>query len=206
MKKLIQYICYKIYAIGEAQYSARNGRIRRRLFETMATLDPTAVMEKGFSILNHQNDPSKLRVGANSHLRCEVMLSRQGGEVIIGDNCFIGDNSKLWSAKKITIGNRVLISHNVNIHDNISHPLESKERHMDFMNLFSNGPESNGNVRADEIVIEDDAWIGFNATILKGVTIGKGAIIGADTIVMDDVPPYAIVVNNIEQRIIKYTT
>ena len=46
------------------------------------------------------------------------------------------------------------------------------------------------------IVIEDDVWIGFNATILKGVKIGKGAIIGASTIITKDVPPYAIMVGS----------
>jgi acetyltransferase-like isoleucine patch superfamily enzyme len=46
------------------------------------------------------------------------------------------------------------------------------------------------------IVIEDDVWIGFNATILKGVTICKGAIIGAATVITKDVPPYAIMVGN----------
>jgi acetyltransferase-like isoleucine patch superfamily enzyme len=51
------------------------------------------------------------------------------------------------------------------------------------------------------IVIEDDVWIGFNATVLKGVTIGRGAIIGASTVVTKDVPPYAIVVGNPQRQI-----
>jgi acetyltransferase-like isoleucine patch superfamily enzyme len=46
------------------------------------------------------------------------------------------------------------------------------------------------------IVIEYDVWIGFNALIMKGVTLGKGAIIGAATMITKDVPPYAIMVGN----------
>jgi acetyltransferase-like isoleucine patch superfamily enzyme len=42
------------------------------------------------------------------------------------------------------------------------------------------------------ITIEDDVWIGVNAVILKGVTIGKGAIIGAGAVVTKFVPPYEI--------------
>lgn len=48
----------------------------------------------------------------------------------------------------------------------------------------------------DRIMIEDDVWIGANAIILKGVTIGKGAIVGAGAVVKKDVPAYAIVGGN----------
>jgi len=46
------------------------------------------------------------------------------------------------------------------------------------------------------IVIEDDVWIGFGATVMKGVTIGSGAIIGAAAVITKDVPPFAIMVGN----------
>jgi maltose O-acetyltransferase len=45
-------------------------------------------------------------------------------------------------------------------------------------------------------VIEDDVWIGFNSTILKGVTIGKGAVVGAGSVVTKDVAAYTIVAGN----------
>ncbi len=44
-----------------------------------------------------------------------------------------------------------------------------------------------------DIVIGSDVWIGFEAVILSGVTIGDGAIIGARALVTKDVPPYAVV-------------
>lgn len=47
-----------------------------------------------------------------------------------------------------------------------------------------------------DIIIEDDVWIGLNATIMGGVKIGKGAIVGACSVVTKDVPPYSIVVGN----------
>jgi acetyltransferase-like isoleucine patch superfamily enzyme len=61
------------------------------------------------------------------------------------------------------------------------------------------------NIGEAEIIIGNDVWIGFNSTILKGVTIGDGAIIGANTVVTKDVPPFAVAVGN-PPRIIKYTT
>lgn len=52
-------------------------------------------------------------------------------------------------------------------------------------------PKSKGNV-----VIGHDVWIGMDALILSGVTIGDGAVIGAKSVVTKDVPPYAIVAGN----------
>lgn len=47
--------------------------------------------------------------------------------------------------------------------------------------------------RKGDIVIGNDVWIGYEAVVLSGVTIGDGAIIGTRAVVTKDVPPYAIV-------------
>ena len=44
-----------------------------------------------------------------------------------------------------------------------------------------------------DVIIEEDVWVGANVTILKGVTIGKSSIIAAGALVIKDVPPYSIV-------------
>lgn len=53
-----------------------------------------------------------------------------------------------------------------------------------------------------DIIVEDDVWIGYDAIILPGVTIGQGSIIGARAIVTKDVPPYSVYVGThiIRQR------
>ncbi|MGV7211212.1 glycosyltransferase [Oxalobacteraceae bacterium A2-2] len=53
------------------------------------------------------------------------------------------------------------------------------------------------------IIIGDDVWIGYNCTVLSGVTIGQGAVVAAGSLVTKDVPPYAIVGGN-PARLIKY--
>jgi virginiamycin A acetyltransferase len=53
------------------------------------------------------------------------------------------------------------------------------------------------------ITIGHDVWIGWDATILPGVTVGHGAIIAAKAVVASDVPPYAIVAGN-PARIVKF--
>jgi acetyltransferase-like isoleucine patch superfamily enzyme len=46
------------------------------------------------------------------------------------------------------------------------------------------------------VTLEDNVWIGFDAVILPGVTIGRGAIVGCKTIVRESIPPYAVVVGD----------
>ena len=53
-----------------------------------------------------------------------------------------------------------------------------------------------------EVVIGNHCWIGQNATILKGVTVGEGAIIAANSVVTDDVPEHALVAG-VPARVIK---
>lgn len=51
-------------------------------------------------------------------------------------------------------------------------------------------------LKRKDTIIENDVWIGRNATIMPGVTIGNGAIIGANSVVTKDVLPYTIVGGN----------
>lgn len=54
-----------------------------------------------------------------------------------------------------------------------------------------------------DITICDDAWIGYGAIIMSGVTIGQGAVVAAGAVVTKDVPPYAIV-GGTPAKIIRY--
>lgn len=110
----------------------------------------------------------------------------------------VAEQTRVWSAASITIGSYVMISHNVNIHDNISHSLDWQERRLEIDNVYPhlNLMAHTFDLKGLPIVIEDDVWIGFNSTIMRGVRIGRGAVVGAGTMVTHDVEPYAIVVGN----------
>lgn len=53
------------------------------------------------------------------------------------------------------------------------------------------------------IIVDDDVWIGYGATIMSGVNIGQGAVVAAGAVVTKDVPPYAIV-GGVPAKVIKY--
>jgi maltose O-acetyltransferase len=143
---------------------------------------------------NNQARREAIVIAAHSQILGQLLVFGHGGNIRIGESCFIGEHARIWSGDSITIGNRVLISHDVNIHDNNAHSLSAQNRHLQISQIFSHGhPQTLDDVASAPIVIEDDAWIGFNSTILKGVKIGRGAIVGAAAVVTKDVPAYAIV-------------
>ena len=206
LKRLIKYICHKVYSIGKFEDLRLRSIERNATLNKAASIHETAFISEEAQIYNQQGDSSKIRIGMHSRIMGDIFTFSHGGEISIGDYCFLGPQSRIWSAKKIIIGNRVLIAHNVNIHDNVSHPMDSKERHEEFVLFAQKGSNQKADLRGKEIIIEDDVWIGFNCVILKGVRIGKGAIIGANTIVTKDVPPYAVIVGNSDVKIVKYST
>ena len=84
----------------------------------------------------------------------------------------------LYAKRSITIGNYVNCGGNVSIWDTDFHPLDDKERRLHKVSAIVSKP----------VVIEDDVFIGANATVLKGVTIGARSIIGAGSVVTKNIP------------------
>lgn len=149
------------------------------------------------AVVSNARDKTKIVIGKGTHIRGMLNVFKYGGQITIGENCYIGDHSRIWSGENITIGNFVQISHNVNVMDTNAHELDALERTERYFELVNKGAWTDkGNVLTAPISIGNYAWICFNATILKGVTIGEGAIIGANAVVTKDVPAYTLVTGN----------
>ena len=106
--------------------------------------------------------------------------------VPIGEGTVINSGVTLYDEYKglISFGNRVAVASNVNIVAS-SDPNNSKLTEDPYVSEHLN--------RLAAVTIEDDAWIGAQAVILPGVTIGKGAIVGAGAVVVCDVAPHSVV-------------
>lgn len=87
----------------------------------------------------------------------------------------------------IHIGSHVMFGPGVTIVTG-DHRFDIVGKYMDEITDADKRPEDDIAVN-----IEDDVWIGANATILKGVTLSKGCIVAAGSLVNKSVPPYTIV-------------
>ena len=100
-----------------------------------------------------------------------------GKNIHIGKNVFINSGCRFQDQGGIYIGDNVLIGHNV-----VLATLNHEEN-----------PKNRGNLCPAPVKIENDVWIGSNATVLPGVTIGQGAIIAAGAVVTKDVEENSVV-------------
>jgi hypothetical protein len=118
------------------------------------------------------------------------------GSVQIGEGSILA-GVVFMCAEAITLGRRVVASYNVTIADCDFHPLDPDLRRRD---AISNTPEGDRSRRPQlataPVVVEDGAWIGIGAMILKGVRIGKGARVHAGAVVTSDVPSNVTVAGN----------
>jgi len=105
-----------------------------------------------------------------------------GSNVHIGDFFYANFNLVIVDDIDVYIGAHVMIAPNVTITPT-GHPVDAETRRP--------GAQFSIPVR-----IGDDVWIGSNAVILPGVSIGEGAVIGAGSVVTKDIPPGVVAVGN----------
>jgi acetyltransferase-like isoleucine patch superfamily enzyme len=147
-------------------------------------------------IYNMSGRNEAIRLGDRNIVRGELLVFPHGGNIVTGIDCYIGEGTRLWSGSSIRIGNHVLIAHSVSIMDNLTHPIDPLERRRHFDSIYSIGHPREISLEDRPISIEDDAWIGAHAVVLRGVTIGARAIVAAGAVVTKDVPEDAIVAGN----------
>ena len=111
-----------------------------------------------------------------------------GINITIGDRTFINCNVTVLDTNRISIGEDVLIAPGVVI-SAATHPLDAERR---VSRKFQSHP----------ITIKDRAWIGANASILTGVTIGMNSVVAAGSVVIEDVPDNCLV-GGVPAKIIK---
>lgn len=144
-----------------------------------------------------------LKLGNNITLQSSSLATEQNGYIEIGDFSYIS-GAAIIACDKVIIGKYVFIAGGVTIVDSDFHPLDPGERLEDTVIISTVGKKrERPPFIVAPVIIEDDVWIGYNATILKGVTIGQGAIIQPGSVVLRDIPAGAVVSGNpaqIEQK------
>ena len=170
----------------------KNSQLRKHLKRTTAVkwrsfrnrsrigkLGSDVYFEKGVELMRY---PKNIFLGDGMVLKSGARLCpcNEQATIKIGDNTTVGYHTYMFASEKITIGNNCLIAPFVYIVDS-DHNIEREK-------LINEQPNNTAPVS-----IGNDVWIGTNAKILKGVTIGDGAVVAAGALVKEDVAAYEIV-------------
>ena len=105
-----------------------------------------------------------------------------GANISLGDRFYANYDCIILDVCPVTIGERVLLGPRVGIYT-AAHPLDAAVR-------------STGAEYGAPVTIGDDVWVGGNAVICPGVTIGTGSVIGAGSVVTRDIPPGVVAAGN----------
>ncbi len=140
--------------------------------------------------------PDALLIGHHCTLDGTSFAVGPAGKLVIGNYCHFS-GVVLLCELSVTIGNFVCLGWNVTVADSDFHPIEPAMRIADTIACSNIG---NGRPRPlilmRPVIIEDDVYVGPNATILKGVRIGAGSFIEPGSVVTRDVPPGSRVIGN----------
>lgn len=130
----------------------------------------------------------KFSLGDYSVIESFACINNAVGDVIIGDHTRIGLHNTIIGP--VTIGCHVNLAQGITV-TALNHNFEDSDKRIDEQG-----------VSTTPVIIEDDIWIGANAVILPGVTIGNHSVVAAGAVVTKDIPPYSLVAG-VPAKIIK---
>jgi acetyltransferase-like isoleucine patch superfamily enzyme len=130
----------------------------------------------------------KFWLGDYSVIESFATINNAVGDVRIGDYTRIGLHNTIIGP--VTIGNHVNLAQGITV-TALNHNFEDSNKRIDEQGVSTN-----------PVTIEDDIWIGANAVILPGVTIGHHSVVAAGAVVTKDVPPHSLVAG-VPAKIIK---
>jgi len=141
---------------------------------------------------------AKIYIGDNVNFfgKVDIFSGRMLDEprLILKDRVDIGHNVLFVVNREIVIEEDVNVATGVRFMDSDSHPRDMAARIADL-------PPQLEEIKPVRIC--RGAWIGHNAFILKGVTVGEGAIIGVNSVVVTDIPPYTVAMGNPARVVVK---
>ena len=121
----------------------------------------------------------KFSLGDYSVIESFACINNAVGDVIIGDHTRIGLHNTIIGP--VEIGSHVNLAQGITV-TALNHNFDDTEKRIDEQGVSTN-----------PVTIEDDVWVGANAVILPGVTIGNHCVVAAGAVVTKDVPPHSLV-------------
>ena len=182
---------------GDASSGQRQGYWTEGAVPPNVSLGENTLVSGEFAFKRFRSEKQPgLVIGANSTMDDVHFAAGVDARIQIGDYCYFA-NALLLCEEEIRIGSYVVAGWNVTIADTDFHPVSPADRIADAIAV---SPLGNVKMRPlilrRPVIIDDGAWIGPSATILKGVRIGAGAFIEPGCVVVRDVPAGARVFGN----------
>ena len=161
-------------------------------------LDEGAYLETTFSFHLFRSEVDgavKCRRGASVYLGTMFDVGPKG-RVEIGEYSLV-NGARIICDAEIIIGDYALISWNVVFMDTYRFPFNINSRRQQ-LERFAQRQSRASNVHAGArpIRLERNVWVGFDACVMPGVTIGEGSVVGAKSVVFEDVPAFTAVAGN----------
>lgn len=161
-------------------------------------VDETAYIETTFSFEFFRSRlPGGVTYGRGASTYLGTMFDvGPAGRVTLGDYALV-HGARIICDAEVTIGDHALISWNVVLMDTYRLPLDPGDRRKE-LELLPTCPQrlTCATVATQPVRIGNNVWIGFDACVLPGVTIGEGSVVGAKSVVTQDVPPCTVVAGN----------
>lgn len=175
------------------------GIYKKKYCKNLGDLKKSALIGKSLKIktpiiVNHRRK-TQLTIGDYTILRKNKFFCFGKGKLQIGKYCYFGDETQVDASKEVKIGNYCMFSNRIIVQDHTGHPISPKKRRKQLVDLQKTSTDVY-DTKIKKVIIKDDVWVGMEAIILKGVTIGKGSIVAARAVVTKNVPPYSIVAGN----------
>lgn len=130
----------------------------------------------------------KFHLGDYSVVESFACINNAVGDVNIGNYSRIGLHNTIIGP--VSIGSHVNLAQGITV-TALNHIFSDPQKRIDEQGVCTN-----------QVIIEDDTWIGANAVILPGVTIGRHSVIAAGAVVTKDIPPHSLAAG-IPAKIIK---
>ena len=161
-------------------------------------IDETAYVETSFSFYLYRSQvPGGVtyRRGASTYLGTMFDVGPKG-RVELGEYALV-HGARIICDAEVIIGDYALVSWNVVFMDTYRLPTEVSQRREALEQVPAHPLRvAAAEVPAQPVRLERNVWVGFDACILPGVTIGEGSVVGAKSVVTRNVPPFTVVAGN----------
>jgi acetyltransferase-like isoleucine patch superfamily enzyme len=123
-------------------------------------------------------------IGHGTKIRCHEGVVSIGAKTVLGQECTISAYQHVSIGRECVIADRVMLI-------DFDHGMVEVDRPIRLQGIYKR-----------DVRVGNNVWIGYGASILRGVTVGDNAVIGTNAVVTKDVPPNAIV-GGVPARIIR---